>query len=153
MFKEDLRKEVALRKINKEYPLKFIQLSSSFFKKDTDLTEEEIAKENDMTLDDITMHATQTKDTAQQNNTNVDNDALSEGETLCLICYERPPNVIIEPCGHGGVCSTCVLNLIQKEKICPLCREKMETIYVIQINKNDKKVKLDQEITLSVDDF
>ena len=49
MFKDELRKEIAMRKINKEFPLKFIQLSSSFFKKDSEMTPEEIEIERKMT--------------------------------------------------------------------------------------------------------
>jgi hypothetical protein len=45
------------------------------------------------------------------------------GNDSCIICYTNEPNIIIEPCGHGGMCQGCMLNLIQKERICPFCRK------------------------------
>ena len=137
MFKEDLRKEISLRKINSDFPLKFvsdfvikriqIQLSSSFFKRDTDLTPEEREHENNITQDNIDVGEIENSETKKRrlskSKENLEGvDVLSEEPFTCIICYEKEPNTIIEPCGHGGLCADCMLNLIQKEKICPLCR-------------------------------
>lgn len=38
----------------------------------------------------------------------------------CRVCYTRPINVAIKPCGHKIVCKSCLTKL---GKLCPLCRD------------------------------
>jgi len=40
----------------------------------------------------------------------------------CIICMDNPKeNLILVPCGHVGMCSTCIKSL----EICPICREEV----------------------------
>ena len=34
-------------------------------------------------------------------------------EPVCFICYSEPRKYIIDPCGHNGLCKTCVNILIK----------------------------------------
>lgn len=40
-------------------------------------------------------------------------------ENSCNICFARPIDTVLKPCGHGGFCSTCSYQM----ETCPLCRE------------------------------
>lgn len=162
MFKDDLRREISLKKVRSDYPLRFIQLSSSFFKRESDLTEEERKKELDMTKDVIEQEDIDgtKKECAKDHKKEdpkvqvADNvSSMSEGNTACIICYTNPPNTLVEPCGHGGVCEECIFQLIKKERICPFCRKEMDTIYLVTKTPGSNVIKLDKEIALSVDRY
>lgn len=150
MFKEDLRREVAIKKINKDFPLRFIQLSSSFFKRDTELTPEAQEREASIIGDNVSCNGDK-KQNAKNNIDNTDNISTQTSDNLCVICYTNPPNTLAEPCGHGSICSECIFQLIQKDRKCPLCRHEMATIYIVKREKGSKVVKLDKEIAFSVD--
>ena len=54
---------------------------------------------------------------------------LQENEE-CVICFEAKRTVVLLPCKHCCLCSTCALNATE----CPLCREEVKDtleIYVI----------------------
>lgn len=41
----------------------------------------------------------------------------------CLICYDRPPDTILLPCGHLSFCSQCVDTAVAAVRgVCPLCK-------------------------------
>jgi len=162
MFKDDLRREISLKKVRSDYPLRFIQLSSSFFKRESDLTEDEKKQELDMTKDNIQQDEIEGKEKELAKSPKKDDkkvdvadnvSSMSEGNTLCIICYTNPPNTLVEPCGHGGVCEECIFQLIKKERICPFCRKEMDTIYLVKKTPGSNVVKLDKEIALSVDRY
>jgi len=41
-------------------------------------------------------------------------------EVDCMICYDRPRSVLLLPCRHCSVCSSCLRSL--RDERCPLCR-------------------------------
>ncbi|KAK2197675.1 bifunctional E3 ubiquitin-protein ligase MGRN1-RNF157-like/Zinc finger [Babesia duncani] len=44
-------------------------------------------------------------------------------EGLCSICFDAIPNILIRPCSHVCVCSTCIGHVASKSTArCPLCR-------------------------------
>lgn len=47
---------------------------------------------------------------------------FDDKEPLCQICYEKPPNALLVPCGHKGICFRCSLLLTK----CPICRKEIE---------------------------
>ncbi len=34
-----------------------------------------------------------------------------EEDEECVICYNNPPDAVVMPCGHGGICYECSLNI------------------------------------------
>jgi len=38
--------------------------------------------------------------------------------SMCCICYEKPCNIQLQPCGHNRFCSNCVSECLAN---CPLC--------------------------------
>lgn len=52
-----------------------------------------------------------------------------EEETVCCICLEWPPEIILQPCGHNNMCEKCAHNVKNlNEGLCPECRCKIEAI-------------------------
>ena len=45
-----------------------------------------------------------------------------EVHLICNICNDTPPNTIILPCGHLGLCSRCAGELARRKEKCPWCR-------------------------------
>lgn len=52
----------------------------------------------------------------------IENDKTLEKTNCCIVCQEKIPDCVFEPCGHGGVCYNCCDNLLQHKDTCPLCR-------------------------------
>ena len=46
-----------------------------------------------------------------------------EGGRNCTICFENPANTVFMPCGHGGICEECSLDVWKKNGNCPFCRD------------------------------
>ena len=54
---------------------------------------------------------------------------VEEEETLCCICLEWPPEIVLQPCGHHNMCEKCAHNVKNlNEGLCPECRCKIEAI-------------------------
>jgi len=45
-------------------------------------------------------------------------------EVDCMICYDRPRSILLLPCRHCSVCSSCLRSL--RDERCPLCRSTIE---------------------------
>lgn len=43
-------------------------------------------------------------------------------EELCCLCFANIGDSVIMPCGHGGICNPCALELFSGCKDCPICR-------------------------------
>lgn len=55
-----------------------------------------------------------------------------------MLCYDCEPNVMVEPCGHGGVCKTCFVNYIKDSgNKCIFCKTRFNHIYTIQKSPQD----------------
>ncbi|KAM3146679.1 hypothetical protein pb186bvf_001209 [Paramecium bursaria] len=54
----------------------------------------------------------------------------------CLVCYEREPNMINMPCGHGGFCQDCCKELLIKSNLCMLCRKPVSHTLVVRSLQN-----------------
>jgi len=33
---------------------------------------------------------------------------------VCLICFDKAPNAVYMPCGHGGICYECAFDFMKK---------------------------------------
>jgi hypothetical protein len=49
-----------------------------------------------------------------------DQDELQE---KCIICVEKEPDCVLEPCGHCNYCEGCLLRAVKSERRCPVCRK------------------------------
>jgi len=61
-------------------------------------------------------------------------ESLCDGESAqdpedCQICMARLANVVFAPCGHGGVCGHCIVEMSKQSAAsvkCPFCRQKIQ---------------------------
>jgi len=58
-------------------------------------------------------------------NINFDDDCFQENQEggLCVICFENAPDAVFMPCGHGGVCYECALDMFKSSNECYLGRK------------------------------
>ncbi len=38
-------------------------------------------------------------------------DTPKDEEEVCIVCYNNPPDAVLMPCGHGGICYECSLSI------------------------------------------
>lgn len=57
--------------------------------------------------------------------------------TECVICYDNPPDTVIMPCGHGGICYECSLNIWEADNGCYLCRK--DIVEVLQLGNQKQQ--------------
>ena len=80
---------------------------------------------------------------------NGETDTAKEEDHLCVVCFDEKHNTVIDPCGHGGVCSTCVKDLLAKRNSnCPLCRKPINLVIVY---RKDAKGRFEQVDELAKD--
>lgn len=71
------------------------------------------------------------KDKNAENKDASDKPILGADEGLCLTCMSSPSDIMIMPCGHGGMCQTCIKIYLKDKDECFMCRVKMEEIYLL----------------------
>ncbi|ORZ24812.1 hypothetical protein BCR41DRAFT_368645 [Lobosporangium transversale] len=49
-------------------------------------------------------------------------------ENLCKICFDGPLNCVMLNCGHMSSCMDCGKQVIERERVCPICRKYVERI-------------------------
>lgn len=70
----------------------------------------------------------------------------SDAEAMeCLICFSNTPECLITPCMHGGVCTKCSKDILQRSKNCPFCRTRINSIKVIE-DRGDSKYLVKETI-------
>ena len=121
IFKKDLRKEVSLRKFKESFTFKVIQFSAVFFKRNNMKN----LKEN--------KHA---KKLATEDD--------------CIVCYSAIPNIMQEPCGHGGMCKECCLEYLKNEQKCMICRKNVKRLIVIEQDKETLNFHATAQIKLVI---
>lgn len=47
--------------------------------------------------------------------------AVSDDD-ICIICCDKKSDCLVLPCGHLGMCSSCLENWYSTKKCCPICR-------------------------------
>lgn len=60
----------------------------------------------------------------------VDDDDLLCGDGSCVVCFERPTNITLDPCGHANLCDVCVSRLVKRR--CPTCRARAKKVTIIR---------------------
>ena len=51
----------------------------------------------------------------------------------CVMCHDRPPAVVLIPCGHYGLCLDCSLEIVGG---CPICRAQVNAVVDVSISEN-----------------
>eukprot|EP01083_Nonionella_stella_P001187 3459_1 len=51
---------------------------------------------------------------------------LDDPDAECIICFDRDPCVVLNPCGHKQFCKECIDELKPEE--CPICRTKVKSV-------------------------
>jgi len=46
------------------------------------------------------------------------------------------PDVVYKPCGHGGICYDCAIDLMKKNNECYLCREVFLLLSILVDRRN-----------------
>lgn len=49
----------------------------------------------------------------------------------CSICCDKVADSVMMPCGHGGLCNMCAMQMWQKTEFCHLCRKVIEKVVLI----------------------
>ncbi|KAL4502198.1 hypothetical protein ABPG72_000433 [Tetrahymena utriculariae] len=85
-----------------------------------------------------------TKDNTNANtntNSQIDIKSSTSQQIICLVCFDSECNSIFAPCGHGGLCYQCALDVFKKQGDCLLCRKKVTEIYkyIEVVEDNPKK--------------
>jgi hypothetical protein len=56
---------------------------------------------------------------------------------MCLICFENESEIVNLPCGHGGLCKKCGIEIFDTNKECVLCRATIKKMLII--NNKEKE--------------
>lgn len=142
VYKNEIRKEVSLRFFAKSFTYKLIQASTTYFLKQ---------KQIDSSLTDEVVVNVGSPDEQEKN---IKNEVLEKGKTsdreLCVFCYDRLPNIMIDPCGHGGVCKECMLHSLRGSvNKCAFCKGKITKLFVLDFDEADGKYVATGEIKIS----
>ena len=169
IYKDELRKEISLRFLTKSFTFKLIQISTTYFMKsdraidNQKKSEEEqtVKKDFDKNTKKIQLVNQSEKSDSQNQEKNSEKKKskkkgiLSESKKseyekeLCVFCYEDEPNVMIDPCGHGGICKKCVIKYLKEgDNICPFCKGGMRKVFVLHFDKERQQLFAKGEIKL-----
>ena len=128
IYKNELRKEISVRFLTKSFTFKLIQVSATYF----------IKPDN------------------KNGNKNKPADLPTQADQpvepeMCTICFEESPNIMMDPCGHGGVCKSCIVTYLKgNEGKCPYCKQTINRLFLIDWDKEESQFKAKGEIKFRV---
>ena len=132
IYRNELRKEISLRLFSKSFTFKLIQVSATYF------TKPDVANsvsKGDTSADTIAYLDAPTA------------GGCSEPEP-CLFCCETDPNIMFDPCGHGGICKKCSVQYLKfNEGTCPFCKSRIEKLFLLEQNPQTKQYFAKGEIS------
>jgi len=149
IYKDELRKEISLRFLTKSFTFKLIQVSTTYFMKpDIQQNKPDPAVRSDIE------NVAEAKDNNDKEVVSVKNmggrkiaSAKSDSSDLCVFCYTEKPDIMIDRCGHGGVCKTCMLHYLKNDGAkCPFCKGPIGKLYVLSYDEKDKQYYAKGEI-------
>ena len=66
----------------------------------------------------------------------------------CVVCMDRPRDVMLLPCGHAHLCQQCV-NVLPTPKRCPMCRASItKTVKISGKGSEKKKMSMGRDTIL-----
>eukprot|EP00944_MAST-04C_sp_MAST-4C-sp1_P008733 g8733.t1 len=63
----------------------------------------------------------------------------AEEDNECIVCMCEPRDTTVMPCRHMCLCRSCAETLRKQTNKCPICREPVQSLLYININKNVTK--------------
>ena len=52
---------------------------------------------------------------------------LAKQSSTCCVCHDKEKCILLQPCNHVSLCEQCLEEVLaRRDKVCPLCREKIE---------------------------
>ena len=149
IYKDELRKEVSLRFLTKSFTFRLIQVSTTYFMKpDAQKIKAEPANAPDIEQVPEARNATEKGDISVKNvEAKKIMSSKSDSSDLCVFCYTDKPDIMIDKCGHGGVCKTCMLCYLKNDGAkCPFCKGPIGKLYVLSYEENEKQYYAKGEI-------
>ena len=139
IYRGELRKEISLRFLTKSFSFKLIQVSATYFiRPDSTKAVPKADPPESSGLPDEKFAA---KERESQKN---------EREP-CVFCCEEEPNIMLEPCGHGGVCKKCVINYLKTDDgKCPFCKQRISKLFVLEYDPTTRHYVAKGEINFRV---
>jgi len=64
---------------------------------------------------------------------------IKDAQELCLICKGNEADIYIQPCEHSGMCMACIKENLDKEFECPVCRQPIDKLYTLEIDRDTEK--------------
>ena len=55
-------------------------------------------------------------------------EIVEEDKNMCKVCFERPVQITLVPCGHLCLCVDCSGLLTAMEHKCPICRNNIDSV-------------------------
>lgn len=141
IYKDEVRKEISLRIFAKSFTFKLIQVSTTYFMRLDNAADISGQSRADNSNVETTLNE---ESLAKQENVSV---SLNGENDCCLFCCENEPNIMIDPCGHGGVCKKCIVEYIKSDDgKCPFCKGKLEKLFVLEADNTRKQFTAKGEI-------
>jgi hypothetical protein len=144
IYKNELKKEINLKFFSKSFTFRLIQVSATYFTRvDQSSTALEPSK-SDGNSKDETAHDSVTVD--------LERPAQPSGleQEFCIFCCETKPDIMMDPCCHGGVCKKCIVEYLKgDENKCPFCKGKIDKLYLIEFEKERASFMAKGEITFN----
>lgn len=138
VYKHEVRKEVSLRTISKSFTFKLIQASTTYFLKPNQQPNDE--KASPLSPGEPTPHPS----------TAANSTPPAFDREPCFMCCDALPNTMLDPCGHGGVCKVCVVSYLKNQgERCPICKIRMERVFVLDYDEEDGRYITKGEIKLT----
>ena len=139
IYKDELRKEISVRFLTQQFTFQLIQVSTTYFTKATvnsnkqDMINQNDTIESSCKNEEVTMGIDQLKDIESDKNSS----AIDKDIDPCVLCYHDIPNIMIDPCCHGGVCKECMIYYLRDDGAkCPFCKGNIDKLYLLSCDNN-----------------
>lgn len=122
IYKEELRKEVSLRMFKESFTFNMMKVSATYF-----------IKQNK-----------EIEGSQEQASKSVESE-------MCEFCCLLEPDIVLEKCGHGGICKQCLIKyLTQGNQKCPWCKSKIDKVLLTKFCNDTNSFKVKGEIDIKV---
>ena len=54
-------------------------------------------------------------------------------KSACVICMDKPPNAVFISCGHCSCCFECAQDVAKRQKLCPMCRQRIQKVQKVYV--------------------